>query len=289
MDLLSVFRFCRVNRRARHMTYSVRKYQCVVRHSLDCFRTILRVGVGTEYTLDQLVRLLYTAKCAICPNVPAHVFLPTAQRLCRLCSRASFVVGPLPAMPIALPAAKVCKASGIPIRELRKKVPMVRPLTGNGGPIYLSAGPLTLCTQEQALRALRLCGMDSEENREAVVEQFDALFEVEPSLESTFLSLQRGCLPHLLAKQSIFTALATARLPVLDAQTNKLVDTYICWGCQLPAVPGTFLERIYSRGQVRWGDEIYSRDEMLEHLETCEDAMECYPICKDVIQHHSIY
>ncbi|QGI77056.1 hypothetical protein CEK25_003785 [Fusarium fujikuroi] len=85
LDLLSYFRFRRVNRRSRVLASELQEYKAVVRHGIEGFRGMLRARLATHFTFEDMYRALTTESCSFCAKFGGFLYLPTACRCCFAC------------------------------------------------------------------------------------------------------------------------------------------------------------------------------------------------------------
>ncbi|KAF5719954.1 hypothetical protein FMUND_4424 [Fusarium mundagurra] len=85
LDLLSYFRFRRVNRRSRILASGLQEYKAVVRHGIEGFRSMLRTRLATHFTFGDMYRALIDETCSFCKNFGGFLYLPTAARCCFAC------------------------------------------------------------------------------------------------------------------------------------------------------------------------------------------------------------
>lgn len=89
LDILSYFRFRRVNRYARILSTSPREYQLVAKYGVEGLRALLRSDCARRFTIMDLYRLLTTPSCALCGKFGGFLFLLTATRCCFTCLHSS--------------------------------------------------------------------------------------------------------------------------------------------------------------------------------------------------------
>lgn len=97
MDIISLFKFRQVNRRARQLT-DTKEYRKMTRFGISAFRALLITELGDKVTLIDFRQLQNTKNCRECGKHGGFVFLPTWQRCCFKCAMTSdvFNVQPLP-------------------------------------------------------------------------------------------------------------------------------------------------------------------------------------------------
>lgn len=89
LDILSYFRFRRVNRYARILSTSPREYQLVAKYGVEGLRAMLRSDCARRFTIMDLYRVLTSQSCAQCGKFGGYLFLLTATRCCFPCLQAS--------------------------------------------------------------------------------------------------------------------------------------------------------------------------------------------------------
>lgn len=89
LDILSYFRFRRVNRYARILSTAPHEYQLVAKYAVEELRALLRSGCARSLTIVDLYHLLITESCALCGKFGSALFLLTAKRYCYSCLQTS--------------------------------------------------------------------------------------------------------------------------------------------------------------------------------------------------------
>ncbi|KAL2808763.1 hypothetical protein BJX63DRAFT_424355 [Aspergillus granulosus] len=85
LDLQSLTKFRRVNRRAMQAVDSIRTYQHTVTRFPTALRAILSIRTGASYSCQDLYRELQTAKCRTCGRFGGFLYLLTCRRVCAVC------------------------------------------------------------------------------------------------------------------------------------------------------------------------------------------------------------
>lgn len=89
LDILTYFRFRRVNRYARILSTVPREYQLVAKYGVEGLRALLRSDCARRFNIMDLYHLLITDTCGLCGNFGGFLFLLTATRCCFTCLQES--------------------------------------------------------------------------------------------------------------------------------------------------------------------------------------------------------
>ncbi|KAJ0424735.1 hypothetical protein BJY00DRAFT_247227 [Aspergillus carlsbadensis] len=87
LDIQSLTKFRRVNRRAMQAVDSIRAYQQIVMRFSTALRAILSIGTGATYSCQDLYNELQFANCRHCGRFGGFLYLLTCRRVCIVCVR----------------------------------------------------------------------------------------------------------------------------------------------------------------------------------------------------------
>ncbi|KAI2973533.1 hypothetical protein CBS147323_2054 [Aspergillus niger] len=241
LDVQSLFRFHRVNRRARQIASASGYYKAVVKHAIGALFVILRTGMASWYKLSDLYDVLCTKNCAICNDFGGFIFLPSFMRCCFFCIEDD-------ELPPVLPASQVRpylnRRSAPP---LSSRIPMIKTLPG----IY---------SLDESKRTRRF---------ELVLEQ---------SAISLFSSDRVPTFPKKYSRDTeLQRYMVSTALPYLDNKNDVIEKGVSCSGCQISLEKA--LQSSGAEYDV-WDDrdKIYSHDQFMEHFETCPEARKLWEL-----------
>ncbi|CCF37277.1 F-box domain-containing protein [Colletotrichum higginsianum] len=231
LDISTAFHFSHVNRRAREIVATIREYRQLSEHAIDCVCALLRTGVASRVSITSLYSALSTKNCHLCGSFSGFLFLSTATRCCFSCIETA------PSLR-ATSLAKLSKASGVPVRQLKKSIPTLHTLSG----VY---------TMEEVTRTRRTFIVAESHCLDALKRN-----EIKES-QLTF---------DLWSQSPILRFMASSSLPFLDPITEEIQTGVSCRGCQL------VLEAAPSEARFDRRERVYSREEFLDHFHQCEEA-----------------
>ncbi|KAK0368428.1 F-box domain-containing protein [Colletotrichum limetticola] len=84
IDLPSLTRFRRVNRRAMELVDSIPQYDAIVKHCPNIIRAILSIQADA-FDCDVLYATLSTTRCSTCERFGDHLYLIDCRRVCYFC------------------------------------------------------------------------------------------------------------------------------------------------------------------------------------------------------------
>ncbi|KAH7186525.1 hypothetical protein DER44DRAFT_188546 [Fusarium oxysporum] len=84
IDLPSLTRFRRVNRRAMELVDSIPQYDAIVKHCPNIIRAILSIQADA-FDCDVLYTTLSTTRCSTCERFGDHLYLIDCRRVCYFC------------------------------------------------------------------------------------------------------------------------------------------------------------------------------------------------------------
>lgn len=243
LDVVSYLRFRQVNRRARAVATGRHEYRCVLRHGFEALHGVLRLGLGSHWSLRGLYRVLVQPDCDFCHGFAGLVFIPTARRCCYQClvgwpSRPELSVLTLASLASltnrsAKRLGRLLKAAGPPAAEM-PTVPGIYDLEGDPARF-----PPTLIATVPALEVLVARGRLSDDDAEYIPTQYP-------------VQISQRCMVSTV-------------LPWYDVDKDEAQDGVGCSACR-------------ARSSRRNGEPVtlYTRTGFLEHFERCPHAKDMW-------------
>nr|POE46216.1 hypothetical protein CFP56_73178 [Quercus suber] len=233
LDMLSLFAFRHVNRRARQIVSSLPQYRIAVSHSLGCICASLRTKAAAYVTLSEYYRRLCETKCTLCgDNYGDLINLLNWKRCCSVCLRHH-----------RLHVRVVTRSAARRVLQLSNKaleaIPTLKTLPG----IYsmderAHKSRHTILPLEAALSAYR--------SRNGGAEVSEG--QLQPK---SFLAFAACC-----------------AFPNYTQRTGQIQNGLSCVGCQVAIEKEAGALSIL--GPLR--DSVYSRESFLQHFGTCQQA-----------------
>lgn len=85
LDLCSLMRFRRVNRRAIEIVESILQYKAIATHAGNVLQAALRTGAGKWISCETVYEKLCAAECEECGDFGGYLYILTCKRVCFLC------------------------------------------------------------------------------------------------------------------------------------------------------------------------------------------------------------
>jgi hypothetical protein len=132
LDIQTLTKFRRVNRRAMQAVDLIRVYQQIVTRFPTALRAILSISTGATYSCQDLYHELQTPECRSCGRFGAFLYLLTCRRVCASCFAGEslyipFQASDLPLAPCAHDLATLPSMRTIPGHYIPANIPY----TGN--------------------------------------------------------------------------------------------------------------------------------------------------------------
>ncbi|GKZ34216.1 hypothetical protein AbraIFM66950_004401 [Aspergillus brasiliensis] len=240
LDIQSLFRFHRVNRRARQLASASRYYKAVVTHAVEAVYITLRTGIASWYTISDLYAVLCIKNCESCDAFGGFIFLPLFMRCCFTCIADE-------ALPYVLPASNVrpyLKRRAGPISRL---VPTVKSLPG-------------FYSLEETQRKRR----------------FELILE--NSISTIFPSAEVEKSPGKVSRDTeLQPYMVTTALPYLDNESDVIEKGVSCSGCQIALEKDLWSSRVKSNVCDK-RDRVYSHEGFMEHFKSCQEARKLWDL-----------
>lgn len=236
LDLLSYFRFRRINRRARALATAVPKYQSVIKYGLEGLRGALRAGLSQNWTIRDLYNPLIRENCELCGKFGGFLFLPTAIRCCFACIRNA------PELRVMC-TSTFCRLAKISTKRLHQALgSQLRTVPG----LYSmeekrARRPKSLIGANMAIAKLQLLG---------ILDQ-DAALALSGRNE-----------------QINYRFMSSTAFPWYDLNTDDVENGVSCKGCQIR------VENSLAGSDKR--DRVFSKSGYLLHFESCKEAQELW-------------
>ncbi|GAQ42682.1 hypothetical protein AtubIFM55763_009506 [Aspergillus tubingensis] len=243
LDIQSLFRFHRVNRRARQIASASGYYKAVVKYAVEVLFVIFRTGLAPWYTISDLYDVLCTKNCKECGAFGGFIFLPSFMRCCFFCIQDDH-------LPYLLPTRHVRPFLGWRPVPISSRIPMITTLPG----VY---------SLDETKRTGR----------------FE--FVLEKSAKSLFPPDRVPIIPRL--HSTVYTELqrymASTALPYFDEKKGVIERGVSCSGCQISlekALQSSGAD--YDDWDDR--DRFYSHDQFMVHFGKCSEARKLWELSK---------
>lgn len=235
LNMDSLFKFRQVNLRSRQTVDSLRQYQLIVSHGLNCLCALLRTQVACSVSLLEFYSALCTKVCFLCGDFGGFLSLLTWRRSCFKCLRGASETQ----VQTLNTARKEYQLTKDELRQLRS----FKTLPG----VY---------SMEESKYKSRI----------AIVSIHQAgLFRRRQSQTRRRLPLAS------LTRMQKYNFMGSCALPYYDKFTGQVEHGISCAGCQL-AIEKFIIGAQAERWAFEARDKVYSQDGFLEHFRWCEQA-----------------
>ncbi|KFY11181.1 hypothetical protein V492_04603 [Pseudogymnoascus sp. VKM F-4246] len=240
LDLLSYFRFRRLNRYARILATEPREYQLVAKYGLEGMRCLFRSRCARICTIVDLSHLLTTPMCSLCGDFGSFLFFLTATRYCYSCLTTSKDIAVMGTTEFARTAqistAQLSRSFGSTSRTVSGKYCIGKTRDRQ------SRRPSKLLLAKDAIAAIAP----------------QTVFK-----ENSIGNLLR----HQYEREQRF--MACTAFPSYDTRTGRMESGVCCKGCQ-------FRFEKTRRGCVRDRDRTFSTAQFLTHFASCAEAQQLW-------------
>lgn len=203
LDLKTLIRFRRVNRRAVEAVHDLRRFRLALKHAYPTIRGALCIGAAKHFTFRNLWDTLCRATCEECGDFSSFIYLITCKRVCLLCLKD---VKYRPIKPVQVVALFRLDEKDVPA------IPQVRNIRGRYGPENAQVHSVVPLVDWQSAYN-RACAVHGEEKLQEILENAPPLNPVNKRLEH----------PHRY--------IAMSRAPYYNERTGDVEGGFYCGGC----------------------------------------------------------
>ncbi|KAF8529941.1 hypothetical protein JB92DRAFT_3106331 [Gautieria morchelliformis] len=268
--LSSVLTFRLLSKRARAVVDASVPYKHILLNAPCIISALVRTGVSSHFTVDEIFRSFTTPNCQVCGMFGAFLWIPECIRCCIPCLRES---------PELLPMTE-CDAKaafGLTKRTLAD-VPVMISLPGT---YTLSKTPQKRARRLLSQKRARLAAVAAHGGEKSFMDWINSgISQSKAAHEQRLAARNRahaGCDSQGNINCSIDDVkrfMATTHLPYFDITTRTTQNGLSCRGCQLAldAASSQTLSLIQSYVFLNRRDRTYTEDGLLEHVKECVEA-----------------
>lgn len=247
LDILSYFRFRRVNRYARILATAPREYQLVAKYGLETLNALLRSGCARSPTIVDLYRLLTTNSCSLCGEFGGFLFLLTTTRCCFTCLQTE------PKLCV-ISTTEFARTAGISTAQLSRSYgATLRTVSGSYWMEYCRHSLPHRWEKSRVWRPKKL------------ILKEEAIAALAPRTVFKEDSMSRLSKLYGLRHERF---MASTTFSWYDVQTGKIERGVSCKGCQFR------VEQSY--GSLSDRDRLFSSTEFLFHFASCAEAQKLW-------------
>lgn len=237
LDIDSLFQVRKVNAKARWVVNSLSEYARMVSHGLNLFCALLRTKHATKVTLREFDEALCTKSCFACGEFAGFMSILAWKRCCFHC-----------------------------FQEATET--QVRPLAWVKRNVQMKKGELDMLTKMKTLPGKYSMAERERKRRVEVVLLEQATYIHEDLTHYRELALEGNIYQQ---RDLIFNFMGSCALPYYDKQTGRVEHGVSCAGCQVHA-RRRFNGLMDQLSKYSARDEVYARDEFLDHFRWCKHA-----------------